>query len=323
MRHTLYKYNAETCHYERIKVKAVDVVFYISGIIVVSLLMLAGILVLHDFMIDSEKEVTLRRENHALKKNQETLTVQLNTIESTLSELELQDQKLHTKFFGIPPEKTFVKQGSAQKNILLSDASSFRSAVEKIQTESSTLLHKSAQLNLVFANTISVDKEAMAMIHAMPNIRPVRFWKNEKLFSGFGMRVNPFHKGLYKHPGIDIAVPRGTEVIATAAGLVTEIKKSELQAGYGNYIEIDHGHGFITRYAHLEEIKVKSRQKISKGEVIALTGNSGGSIAPHLHYEIVRNGENVNPIHYMIEDQSSKDHAELKAISEKQNQSLD
>jgi murein DD-endopeptidase MepM/ murein hydrolase activator NlpD len=137
------------------------------------------------------------------------------------------------------------------------------------------------------------------------------------------MRVNPFHKGLYEHPGVDIAMPRGSAVIATASGTVIEICKSTVQAGYGNYIEIDHGNGFITRYAHLEDVQVKYRQKITKGSVIATVGNSGGSIAPHLHYEIIRDGITVDPVHYMIEGLSSHEHHQLKLISQKQNQSLD
>jgi murein DD-endopeptidase MepM/ murein hydrolase activator NlpD len=157
----------------------------------------------------------------------------------------------------------------------------------------------------------------------MPAYQPVQPWSADKVLSGFGTRVNPFHKGLYEHPGVDIGAPRGAAVNATAPGVVTEIKRSTVEAGYGNFIEIDHGHGFRTRYAHLEEIKVKLNQRIAKGAVIGTVGNSGGSIAPHLHYEIIRDGKNVDPVRYMIEGLSSLEHHQLTQVSKKHNQSLD
>src|SRR5690606_13042941 len=152
---------------------------------------------------------------------------------------------------------------------------------------------------------------------------PVKEWNTEKLISGFGTRVDPFHKGLYEHTGVDISLPRGTEVVATAPGWVTLARKSSIPAGYGNYIEVDHGHGFITRYAHLGDLHVKQGQRVTKGQVIATSGNSGGSVAPHLHYEIIRDGVQVDPIPYMIEGLDPAEHHRMKQISKIQNQSLD
>jgi murein DD-endopeptidase MepM/ murein hydrolase activator NlpD len=324
MRNTLYQYNAETCQYERVRVKTPDVLFYLSGIFVVALLMLAGMLTLHDYIFDSPREITLRSENAALAKNQVILTSQLNTIESTLSELGTEDEKLHEKFFGSPMEKmTDFNVRSTNKHLLLADPSTFRSVAETMGGRSSELLSQSATTSSFYGNQLSLTKERLKAIVSMPLLQPIQPWHTANLLSGFGMRVNPFHKGLYEHPGVDIAMPRGSAVIATASGTVIEISKSTVQAGYGNYIEIDHGNGFITRYAHLEDVQVKYRQKVTKGSVIATVGNSGGSIAPHLHYEIIRDGITVDPVHYMIEGLSSNEHHQLKLISQKQNQSLD
>ncbi|HEY0653514.1 MAG TPA: M23 family metallopeptidase, partial [Chryseosolibacter sp.] len=100
-------------------------------------------------------------------------------------------------------------------------------------------------------------------------------------------------------------------------------KKSDLQAGYGTFIDIDHGHGFVTRYAHLETTAVRLGQRIRKGAVIGTVGSSGGSVAPHLHFEILRKGKPVDPIHFMIEGVTSQAYEVLKLTSHKQNQSLD
>lgn len=324
MRHPLYRYNAQTCQYERVRLKFADVLFYMSGVLISAILMLAGMLILHDFLIDSEKEVALRKENNALEKNHALLTNQLNIVESTLATLEEEDKKLHYKFFGSPVEQSKTKaHGASKKNVLLADASSFRDAIKKIEDQSADLITKSLQSNLAFGDNITFTKQSISNAVDMPTIQPVHPWQPDKLLSGFGMRINPFHKGLYKHPGIDLAVARGTTVVATASGKVTQIKRNDLQAGYGNFIEIDHGNGFITRYAHLEEISVKMYQAVDKGAVIGTSGNSGGSIAPHLHYEIIRDGKNVDPVNYMIAGLTSQEFNDLKFLSDKHNQSLD
>ncbi|MBT1697798.1 M23 family metallopeptidase [Fulvivirgaceae bacterium PWU4] len=323
MRQTLYRYNAETCQYERVRVKGPDVVFYASGVIVAALLMLAGMLVLHDFLFDSEKEVTLRKQNKAFEKNHVLLTAQLNAIESTLTELGEEDKKLHAKFFGSPMENRATQAvADGNKHLLLADPALFRKTVEKISDRSTDLLTTSGSTSAFFGEKLSL-KDRKNMLTSIPLLQPTRPWQADNLISGFGMRVNPFHKGLYEHPGVDIAMPRGSEVVATAGGIVVEINRSTVQAGYGNYIDIDHGHGFVTRYAHLDEVLVKYRQKVTKGDVVATVGSSGGSIAPHLHYEVIRNGATVDPVPYMIEGLSSDEHYRMKLTGEKQNQSLD
>jgi murein DD-endopeptidase MepM/ murein hydrolase activator NlpD len=322
MSKTLYRYNAETCQYERVQVKTSDVLFYACGVLMTALLMLAGILALHDYMFDSAKESALRKENNALKKNGIILTSQIHTIEAALSSLAEEDDQLHAKFFGASTQASNVPTDeSPVKNILLGGPDSFRNTVDKIGSRTAALLDKSAISNAVTERNSALLK--YLSVGSLPSLQPISAWDTEKVFSGFGMRVNPFHKGLYEHPGIDISVPRGTPVISTAAGVVKEIKRSTLEAGYGNYIEIDHGNGFSTRYAHLEEIRVRQGQKVTKSAVIATTGSSGGSIAPHLHYEIIRHGKQVDPVHYMIGGLSSTEYDRLKAISQKQNQSLD
>ena len=111
--------------------------------------------------------------------------------------------------------------------------------------------------------------------------------------------------------------------MATAPGKVIAVNRTKLQAGYGNYIDIDHGRGIVTRYAHLESVQVRQGQRVRKAMVIGTIGSSGGSIAPHLHYEVIRDGEPVNPIRYIIEGLSSDEHDTLLNLSRKQNQSLD
>ena len=324
MRKSLYRYNTETCRYERLQAKPRDIAGYAAGVILTAIAFLIGLLVLHDFVFDSKNEVALRNENAALKKNSIVLTNQLSTIESTLAALQEEDKKLHQKFFGEELHADNQNNHTASRqNLLLADASAFRKAVQSIGNRSSELLEQSNATNLFFGNKITIEKDKIAKFDALPTLQPIQPWQTDKLISGFGMRVNPFHKGLYEHAGIDVSMPRGTTVVATASGVISLIKTSDLQAGYGNYVEIDHGNGFVTRYAHLERITVRRGQRVNKGSPIATIGNSGGSIAPHLHYELIFNDNNIDPVRYMIEGLTSEESHQLKLISKNQNQSLD
>jgi murein DD-endopeptidase MepM/ murein hydrolase activator NlpD len=286
--------------------------------------MLAGILLLHDFVINTDVEKTLRKENRALKEHHSILSASLTELQPTLTSLQSKDKILHVKFFGSQPALPEVNAVSTSKEkVLLADPDSFRKIVSAVKGTSQELVRASSRSNIYFQNALSLGEDDLELMQSLPTLQPFKTWQPEMLISGFGLRVNPFHKGLYEHVGIDIAMPRGTQVIATASGVVKEVKRSDLQAGYGNYVDIDHGKGLMTRYAHLEDVSVAFGKKIRKGDVIGTVGSSGGSIAPHLHYEIIRDGENVDPIYYMIQGLSSEAHHHLTFMSHQQNQSLD
>ena len=324
MRYTTYRYNTDTCQYERVRIRAKDIIWYFLGLVVMGACMLVAILLLHDLVVNTSNEKRMRKENRALKQHHAILSEELNDLQPVLTSLQNKDRILHARFFGSPPEQPRQNHDRASKQrVLLADAKSFRLQVSSLKQTSGQLIRKSSTSNRYFGNTLSLDKIEVALSNALPTLQPVRPWQTDRVISGFGLRVNPFHKGLYDHLGVDVAMPRGTPVIATATGMVQELKRSPLQAGYGNYIEIDHGHGLVTRYAHLEEIHVKYGAKIKKGDIVGTIGTSGGSIAPHLHYEILRDGKNVDPVYYMVEGLTSDQHDHLTLMSHKQNQSLD
>jgi murein DD-endopeptidase MepM/ murein hydrolase activator NlpD len=325
MRGPVYRYNASTCRYERIGVSPTDVITYTFGLALCSAAILAGLLLLHDFMTETPAEKAFRKENIALEKYQQILSQQLERADEKLAVLRVKDDNLHNKFFASVSNDLPSSNSSdhSKENILLAEAPLFENIVAELNDTSHKLINESINSSLSFADQHQGVIGDKSLIATIPLHRPILDLTPDKLISGFGLRINPFHKGLYDHFGIDIAVPRGTEVLATASGLVIAVKRSDLQAGYGNYIEIDHRNGFITRYSHLEDIKVRQGQKISGAVVIGTTGNSGGSVAPHLHYEVIHNGKNVDPVLYMISGVSTALYEQLRAVSAKQNQSLD
>ena len=324
MPNTIYRYNTLTCQYERVKISARSVAWYGLGVVVMASCMLVGILLLHDLVVHTENEKRLRKENRALRQHHALLSAELNTLQPVLTSLKNKDRILHTQFFGAPPAaRTGNFDHASKEKFLLADPKSFRRHVASLKEAAGMLKKQSRQSNIDFGNRLTLNKETGDKLNARPTLQPVMPWQSDMLISGFGFRVNPFHKGLYNHPGVDIAMPRGTPVIATGSGTLVQLKKSDLQAGYGNYVEIDHGEGIVTRYAHLEDILVRFGARVYKGDTIATVGTSGGSVAPHVHYEILKDGKNVDPITFMVEGMSSDEHHRLTELSHRQNQSLD
>lgn len=128
---------------------------------------------------------------------------------------------------------------------------------------------------------------------AIPSSMPV---SGTNFTSGFGVRSDPFQRRSALHPGVDLAGPLGTKIYATADGVVD---RSQWVNGYGNLVELDHGHGIQTRYGHLSKALVQAGQHVKRGDLIALMGSTGRSTGSHLHYEVRIDGHAVNPVPFM------------------------
>ena len=318
----VYQYNADTCAYEPHKRSFFNYVIYGFLLLLTAGSFLIGLLFVHDYLFESPNEKQLETENRLLKKYTGILSAELKQIENKLGHLEEKDKRLHKKFFTTEPSISSVEKDE-HAILLTSGISDFCTHLNNLVNKSDKITESALSANAAFSQNLSLDKRKLTALINLPVITPIENFTPGTILSGFGTRINPFHKALHHHPGVDIAVPRGTNVIATASGVIKTAKRSDLQAGYGNYIEIDHGNGVSTRYAHLETLSVKAGQSVPKGALIGTSGNSGGSVAPHLHYEVIRNGENVDPVYYFISGVSPEDYAIIHTTSRSENQSLD
>jgi murein DD-endopeptidase MepM/ murein hydrolase activator NlpD len=155
-------------------------------------------------------------------------------------------------------------------------------------------------------------EENIVKFQHIPLIKPIHpddFNKDLNLMSGFGMRFHPILKFNRLHSGLDFAAKTGTRVIATGDGIVEKVKKSK--SGYGNHIIINHGFGYKSLYAHLSEVTVEKGDLIERGYLIGLVGNTGLSLAPHLHYEIHINDKIVDPLPFVLDNINSKEYTQL------------
>ena len=135
------------------------------------------------------------------------------------------------------------------------------------------------------------------------------------------MRIQPFFKTLASHQGVDYTVPEGTRVFATADGIVKDV--SSYNTSSGQTIVIDHGNGYETSYGHLSKVNVRRGNQVRRGDIIALSGNTGLSLAPHLHYEVRYNGMRVDPIHYFFMELSPEQYRRIMQIAQSGMQSFD
>ncbi len=164
-------------------------------------------------------------------------------------------------------------------------------------------------------------EEKEKLLASIPAIQPVRNGDLTRMASGFGWRSDPFTKARKMHWGMDFTAPRGVPIYAPGDG---KVKRADNRAsGYGKHIRIDHGYGYMTLYAHLSKYNVSVGQKVKRGDLIGFVGNTGRSEAPHLHYEVWKDGERINPINFYYGSLSAEEFENMLKFANQENQSLD
>ncbi|VAW15572.1 Peptidase, family M23, partial [hydrothermal vent metagenome] len=168
---------------------------------------------------------------------------------------------------------------------------------------------------------IDLAKDKEKLLASIPAIQPVSKQDLTRMASGFGWRLDPFTKARKRHKGMDFTSPKGTPIYATGNGVI--IRADRRATGYGNHIRIDHGFGYVTLYAHLSKYNVKKGQKVKRGDLIGYVGSTGRSQAPHLHYEVRYNKNQVNPINFYYGNLSPEEFQEMLKSASQEGQSLD
>lgn len=159
------------------------------------------------------------------------------------------------------------------------------------------------------------------MVDNIPAIQPIINRDLTLLTASFGLRIHPFYKSLVQHMGVDYTIPEGSRVFATADGRVKNVVRNLSSSGLT--VIIDHGNGYETQYSHLMKSNVRRGQNVKRGDIIALSGNTGLSLAPHLHYEVRHKGLRIDPIHYFFMELSPSEYRRIINIAKSGMQSFD
>lgn len=323
MKKVKYYYNTKTLRYEKLVVpwwkRLLQVLGFISAAIVTSVLIMA---VAYRFFA-SPSELRLRQELTDMHDRYKVLLGKLTAVNSQLHELQKRDNEIYRSIFEARPIPDSIRAGREWQDAELAqlDGMDNEALVRQAAGTMQALEHK---INVQYASYTEIDtllKNKQHMLAHIPAIQPIANKDLSRIASGFGYRIDPIYKTIKLHPGIDFAAPRGTPVYATGDGIVKYA--GENGDGYGKHIIIDNGYGYETLYGHLIKMKVHRNQKIKRGEVIGWVGNSGKSTGPHCHYEVIKNGEKVDPVYYFYNDLTPEQYERMLKIASSSNQSLD
>ena len=318
-----YYYDTKTLSYKRIKLSKLEKTkrfsYFIFSSAIISLIM---IVTFFQFF-DSPKEKRLINEINHLVNQYEIVDNKMYKIELVLDDIQKRDDNIYRTIFEADPIPTSIrKQGFGGIN-RYKELEGYSNS--KIMIETSTKIDQiTKQLYLQsksFDEIIDLTKDKLSMLASIPAIQPVSNKNLKRMASGYGYRIHPIYKTRKMHAGMDFSAKTGTEIYATGNGTIKKVKRSK--KGYGNYVEINHGYGYKTLYAHMSKFIVKQGQKVKRGELIGYVGNTGTSVAPHLHYEVIKNGKKIDPVNFYYNDLSTEEYSKMLEISSQNNQSFD
>lgn len=318
-----YKYNPETLTYEEVKVTLGRRLLKMSLWLAPNLLIAGTAAYFLARGVDSPREKALKAELESVKKELGRMNTDMDLLDKVLDEIEQRDENmyrlaLHAKSF--PEELRRMGAGGSDKYedlLKLPNGDLMKNTSERIDG----LERRLHAQRLSFDELLKLAKQKEQLLACVPAIQPVRNRELKHAISGFGYRIDPVYKTRHMHTGVDFTANKGTEVFVTGDGVVKEIQNKVW--GYGKCIIVDHGFGYQTLYAHLSAFKVKEGQKVKRGELIGLIGSTGKSTGPHLHYEVIKDGEKVNPIGYFHSDLSPEQFEQMIEMSNNSNAALD
>jgi murein DD-endopeptidase MepM/ murein hydrolase activator NlpD len=320
---TKYKFDPDSLSFDKVKLGLRDMLFrllaYFTGSVIVAVLYW----VVFASFFDSPKEKALKHEVQMLTIQYDLINREMADVENVLEDLQKTDDNLYRTIFEAEPIPATFREGGVggvnrykalegynNSEIVIETANRLDKIRKKVYVQSKS-----------FDDLIGLAKRKEDMLRSMPAILPISNKDLTRTASGFGLRIHPIYKIIKFHDGMDFTAPSGTDVFCTGNGVIVAVMSSK--RGLGNHIIIDHGFGYSSVYAHLSNFNVRVGQKVQRGDVIGFVGNTGTSVANHLHYEVKLNGKNVDPVNYYFEDLSASEYERMIEIASKTGQSFD
>lgn len=271
---------------------------------------------------DTPVEYKLRHSTDRLRAEYETLSLRYDSLNRVLDNVIERDRGVFRTLFESDPydfDSDYErKKWETYENVLGKSTRRLRRDFRSRLTAAGKRLERLNESYLALQAAIDSAGDGRNRI---PSIQPVINKQLTLLTASYGMRYHPFYKTLQSHQGVDYTLPEGSRVFATADGVVKDV--AQRNSTSGQTVVIDHGNGYETTYAHLSKINVQRGQTVRRGDIIALSGNTGLSLAPHLHYEVRHNGMRVDPIHYFFMELSPADYQRIIRIAQSGMQSFD
>ena len=273
-------------------------------------------------LFDTPAEYDLRHSTDRLKDEYATLLEEYDSLSMVVDNIVERDKNIFAIMFDSEPYD-FDSEYNNQR-VELHESLLGKSNREMSSTLETSLEELESKIETLDNSYLALGEELQKIgskRNNIPSIQPVTNHELTLLTAAYGTLMHPFYRTLQSHQGVDYAVPEGTRIFATADGTVKEVKGKNSTSGIT--IVIDHRNGYTTSYSHLQSVKVKRGQRVQRGDIIALSGNSGLSLAPHLHYEVRYNGMRVDPIHYFFMELTADEYQRIMRIAQSGMQSFD
>lgn len=318
-----YYYDSETLSYKKIERKKRRTIKYITLFLIASALFGFLFVNIAGHYIESPKEKALKRELTNLEFQYDLLNKKMSQAETVLANIEERDNTIYRLYFEanpIPEEQRKAGFGGVNRYKKLEGFDNSELIInsnKRIDKLLKRIVVQSKSLDEIAV--LAEEKEKL--LASIPAIQPVNNKDLTRMASGYGMRSDPFTKQRKMHWGMDFTAPRGTPIYAAGDGVV--VRADSNSSGYGKHIRIDHGYGYVSLYAHLYKYNVKKNQKVKRGDLIGFVGSTGRSEAPHLHYEIFKDDQRINPINFYYGSLTPEEFSKLLERASLENQSLD
>lgn len=320
-----YYYDSENLAYRKIKTKKATKLGYAALFLLASALFgfLSFVVLLNTPFFETPKDRLLTREIQNFKLQYAILNKKMDQIDEVLENIQERDNNIYRVYFNtapIPDEQRKAGFGGVNRYAELEGYNNSDLVIntsKRVDVISKQLAIQSKSLDEI----LKLAKEKNKLLSAIPAIQPIRNENLKQIASGFGYRSDPFTKVRKFHEGMDFSARTGTPIFATGDGVVA--RADNTASGYGNHIVIRHGYGYETLYGHLSKYNCRAGQSVKRGDIIGYVGSTGRSEAPHLHYEVHKGGEVVNPLNFYYGNISAAEYVVIAKLANQENQSLD
>lgn len=318
-----YRFNRKTLNYERAVTSMRTHVFRVLSFLGTASVIGALAVVIAFKFFDSPKEKQLRRELEKMKLQYNLVNGRVENMNKVIEDLEHRDDNIYRVIFEAEPIPSDIRKAGFGGVDRYADLEGFDNSQLMLKlTQKVDRLAKEIYIqSKSFDEVIKMAEGKKQLLASIPAIMPISNKDLSHTPSGFGWRMHPIYKISKMHTGMDFTASLGTIIYATGDGIV-EVADSE-SAGYGSHVVINHSYGYETLYGHMSKILVKKGQLVQRGEKIGLVGSTGTSTGPHCHYEVIKNGQKINPVNYYFLDLSPQEYATIVSQSDRNNQSFD
>ncbi len=319
-----YRFNKKSLTFDRVQTTMKKRLLYLFSHLSTGVVFGAAVLIFGYNFVGSPREKAQKREIEKMKLQYQLLNAQLDNVTKIIADLQERDDNIYRVIFEAEPIPNSMRQAGFGGIDRYENLKGYSNSDLMVETEKKMdkILGQLYVQSKSFDDVFGMAKNKEQMLASIPAIQPVSNKDLTRIGSYFGMRLDPFYKVRKFHEGIDFSAPVGTEVYATGNGTVT-LAGRDNKGGYGNQVWIDHGFSYKTVYAHLSRIFVRPGQKILRGQIIGYVGNTGKSTAPHLHYEVRKNGIAVNPIYFFYNDITPEQFEMMLELQTRPSQTMD